>query len=238
MGLKPKHFWYGVLVIGFVLSFFFGVSPPKDWGSALSFMAPVETWWAAHAAHPLLAAFFAGLLFATVLIPEIWRSVRDHAFPSEPRPDWDLRDAINYLRIRSKWAIGRIYYSTGDDRLLEEDIDEILRDAASQGRISIGGRPAQTGVEALFSRGTEIKIPFSDLQSMSLDLTTIDDGTAPSGAVLRAYSQDQYRFLRVNRRQIYSEWPSAFYVRLFLDRTWKSRRLRITPDVAEVHEAL
>jgi hypothetical protein len=233
MGLKLKHFWYSVPVIGFVLSFFFGVSLPKDWGSALSFMAPLESWWTAHAAHPLLAAFFAGLLFATVLFPEIWRALRDHVFPSEPRPDWDLRGAINYLRIRSKWAIGRIYYSTGEDRLLEEDIEEVLRDVASQGRISIWGRPGQTGVEALFSRGTEIKIPLSHLQSMSLDLTTIDDGTAPNGAVLRAYSQDQYRFLRVNRREIYSEWPPAFYGRLFFDKTWKSRRLRIVPDVAE-----
>jgi len=62
MGLKPKHFWYCVPVIGFVLSFFFGVSPPKDWGAALSFMAPAESWWAAHAAHPLLAAFLCGII--------------------------------------------------------------------------------------------------------------------------------------------------------------------------------
>jgi hypothetical protein len=240
MGLKPKYFWYSITAIGFVLSFFFGVSLPKDWSSALTFMTPVESWWAAHAAHPLLAAFTAGLLFATVLIPEIWRVIKTHAFPSEPRPDWDLRDAINYLRLRSKWAIGRVYYttnSTGEDRILEQEMDELLRDAASQERIAIWGRPAQTGVEALFSRGTEIKIPSSDLQSMSLDLTTIDDSTAPSGTVLRAYSQDQYRFLRVNRREIYSEWPQAFYGRLFLDRTWKSRRLRIVPDVAGVHDA-
>jgi hypothetical protein len=80
-------------------------------------------------------------------------------------------------------------------------------------------------VEALVSRGTEMKIPISDLQSMSPDLT--------NGAVLRAYSQDQYRFLRVNRREIYREWPSAFYWRLFFDKTWKIRRLRIVPDVAD-----
>jgi hypothetical protein len=235
MGFKPKHFWYGVTVVGFVLSFFFGVSLPKDWGSALSFVAPVESWWAANAAHPLLAAFLAGLLFATVLFPEIWRVVRDHAFPPALRPDWDLREASDYLRIRSKWAIGRIYYSTDEDRLLEQDIDEVLRDAASQGRISIWGRPSQTGVEALFSRGTEMKIPYSDLQSMSLDLTTIDDSTAPNGAVLRAHSEDQYRFLRVNKREIHREWPPAFYGRLFFDKMWKSRRQRIVPDVVEAH---
>jgi hypothetical protein len=237
MGLKPKYLWYCIPVIGFVLTFFFGISLPKDWASALSFMAPVETWWAVHAAHPLLAAFFVGLLFATVLLPEIWRVLRDHLLPSEPRPDWDLRDAADYLRVRSKWAIGHVYYCTGEDRLLEQDIDEVFRDAASQGRISIWGRPGQTGVEALFSRGTEIKIPSPDLQSMSLDLTTIDDDTAPNGAVLRAYSQDQYRFLRVNRREIYREWPPASYGRLFFDKTWNSRRLRIIPDTAATPSA-
>lgn len=237
MDLKLKHLWYCVVVVGFVLSFFFGVSPPKDMGSALSFIAPIESWWAAHAAHPLLAAFFAGLCFATILIPEIWRVLKDHVFPPEPRPDWDLRDAVSYLRIRSKWAIGRIYYSADKDRLIEEDIDEILRDAASQGRISIWGRPTQTGVEALFNRGTEIKIPFPDLQSMSLNLTTIDDITAPNGAVLSRHSQDGYGFLQVNRREIYREWPPAFYGRLLFDKNWKSRRLRIIPDAAEAREA-
>jgi hypothetical protein len=237
MALKPKYLWYCVPPLGFVLTFFFGISLPKDWGSALIFLAPIESWWATHAAHPLLAAFFVGLSFGTVFFPEIWRVLKDHAIPSEPRPDWDLRDAVYYLRIRSKWAIGRIYYSPDEDRLIEQDIDEVLRDAASQGRISIWGRPAQTGVEALFSRGTELKISFADLQGMSLDLTTIDDGTAPNGAVLRAYSQDQYRFLRVNRREIYREWAPASYGRLFFDTTWKSRRLRIVPDVAEAHRA-
>jgi hypothetical protein len=220
----------------FAFLFLWGKSA-KGLGISLKLHGPVESWCAAHAAHPLLAAFLAGLLFATVLLPEIWRVLRNCSFPSEPRPDWDLRDAVNYLRIRSKWAIGRIYYSVGEGRLIEEDIDEILRDAASQGRIWIWGRPTQTGVEALFSRGTEIKIPFSDLPGMSLDLTTIDDDTAPNGAVLRAYSQDQYRFLRVNRREIYGEWPSAFYGRLFFDKTWKSRRLRIVPTIAEVDGA-
>jgi hypothetical protein len=235
MDLKPKHFWYGVSVIGFVLTFFFGVSLPKDWGSALSFLSPVESWWATHAAHPLLAAFFAGLSFATVIFPEIWRVLRDRAFPTEPRPDWDLREAINYLRLRSKWAIGRVY-SANEQHLLEEDIDEVLRDAASQGRISIWGRPAQTGTAALFSRGTEIKVPFLDLQSTSLDLTTIVHDDAPNGVVLRAYSQDQYRFLRVNRREIYREWPSASRGRLLFDKSWKSRRRRTIPDIVETYE--
>ena len=234
MGLKPKYAWYCFTALGFVLSFFFGVRPPKDWGSALSFLARTESWWEMHAAHPSLAAFFAGLSFGTIFVPEIWRGLKDYVFPREPRPDWNLPDAVSYLRIRSKWAIGRVYYDAVDGRLIEEDVDEVLRDAASQGRISIWGRPALTGAEALFSRGTEIKISIPDLQNMSLDLTTIVDGTAPNGAAFRRHSQDQYRFLRVNRKEIYHEWPAAHYLQLFFDRTWKSRRRMIVPEVAEI----
>lgn len=233
MGLKPKYFWYCLTALGFVLSFFFGVSPPKDWGSALSFLARVESWWTTHAGHPSLAAFFAGLSFGTIFIPEIWRVLKDHTFPSEPRPDWDLRDAVSYLRIRSEWAVGRVYYDAADDRLIEQEVDEVLRDAASQGRISIWGRLTLTGADALFSRGTEIKISAPDLQDMSFDLTTIVDSTAPNGAVLTLHSQDQYRFLRVNRREIYHECAPAHHLRLFFDRNWKSRRRRIVPEIVE-----
>ncbi|HZR76521.1 hypothetical protein [Bradyrhizobium sp.] len=138
MSLKPKHLWYCFTVIGFVLSFFFNVSLPKDWAATLNFVASLESWWAAHAGNPLLSAFFAGLLFGTVLAPEILRVFRDQMDSSESRPDCDLQDAINYIRTRSRWSIGRIYYRADQDRLLEEDIDEILRDTASQERISIG----------------------------------------------------------------------------------------------------
>jgi hypothetical protein len=237
MGIKPKLAWSGCVGLLGVLAWFNIFSWPRDSAAAMRWLNEIDEVVFRPAAHPTMFALVVGVAIGTILLPEIWRAVRDHAFPSEARPDWDLREAVDYLRVRSKWAIGRIYY-TDKGRLLEEDIEEVLRDAASQGRISIWGRPAPTGVEALFSRGTEIKVPFSDLQSMSIDLTTIDDSTVPNGAVLRAHSQDQYRFLRVNRREIYREWPSAFYGQLFFDRTWKSRRRRITANVAEAHEAI
>lgn len=237
MSFKPKHAYYGVVALLGGLAWFNIFSWPHDSAAAMNWLNAIDEAIFRPAAHPTMFALVIGLAIGTILLPEIWRVVRDHAFPSDPRPDWDLRDAVDYLRVRSKWAIGRIYY-TDKGRLLEEDIEEVLRDTASQGRVSIWGRPAPSGVEALFSRGTEIEVPFSDLQSMSIDLITIDDSTAPNGAVLRAHSQDQYRFLYVNRREIYREWPSAFYGRLFFDKAWKSRRRRITTNVAEAHEAI
>jgi hypothetical protein len=234
MRLRLKYLGTAFPIVASVLSFFFDFSLPKDWGAAQKFIPPVESWWTSHAAHPVLSAFFVGLSFGVVFLPEIWRVVRDQEFPSDPRPDWDLRDAYEYMRVRSKWAIGRVYYNDGrPDHLLEEDIDEAMRDAAVQGRISIWGRPTQTGTAALFSRGVEIQIPVNELPEMSIDLTTVDDVTAPNGAVFRLQSEDQYRFLRVNRRQIRREWPAASYLRRMFDRTWKTRRQRIVPDIAQ-----
>jgi hypothetical protein len=235
MRFKLKHLGRALPIVGFVLSFFFDFTPPKDLGAALKLIAPVESWWTTHAAHPLLAAFFAGLSVATFLLPQVWRAVRDHEFPADPRPDWDLREAFHYIRVRSKWSIGRPYYSDGrPDHLFEDDIDESLRDAAVQGRISIWGRPAQIGTAALFSRGIEVKVPVDALQDMSIDLTIID-GTAPNGAVFRLHSEDQYRFLRVDRRQLLREWPSASFAQLLFDKTWRSRRLQTVPNIAEAH---
>jgi hypothetical protein len=189
------------------------------------------------AAHPTMFALVVGVALGTILLPEIWRVVRDHAFPAHPRSDWDLREMFDYLRVRSKWAIGRPYYTGVHDRLLEEDICEVLFDAVAQGRLTLWGRPVPDGVDAMFGRGIEVKIAPLELRGKSLDLTTIDS-TAPFGAVLRQYSQDQFRFLRVDPREIRREWPPTNRIRLLFDGTWNSRKKRITPNVAEAHEAV
>jgi hypothetical protein len=33
--------------------------------------------------------------FGSDSIPQIWRVVRDHEFPADPRPNWDLREVIS-----------------------------------------------------------------------------------------------------------------------------------------------
>jgi hypothetical protein len=142
---------------------------------------------------------------------------------SKPRPDMDLSQAIDYLRVRSRWAVGRVYYNSSDDRILEEDIDQIIRDVAAQGRITIWGRPGVRSV--VFGEPTEIEIPRTEWPNMSLDLTTME-GNAPNGVCARGHGQDQYCRLRVDRREIYREWPRAFYGRFFFDKTWKGRKER------------
>jgi hypothetical protein len=227
---------YYVLLAASTVASYFGLSfLPSNWKAAEAMMDRTDTWLSVHAAHPMLFAIAIGLLFGTIIIPEGWRIFKVYAFPPEARPDWDFRDAIGYLIVKSQWAIGRAYYIDG--RLLEEDIYESLCDAVAQGRVSLWARPVPDGADFLFTRGTEIKLSPSNLDGMWLDLTTLD-GDAPYGATLRAYSGDRFRFLRVNKRQVCSEWPPANRVRLWFDRTCKSRRKRIVEDDSETYEAV
>ncbi len=175
------------------------------------------------AAHPTMFALVIGVAIGTVFIPEIWCVVREHMFPRSPRPNMDLNEAVKHLILRSQWAIGRPYYNRGSDRLIVEDINGIIRDAAAQKQITIWGRPNETGAGSIFGPATEIEVPATVWPNMSLDLTTME-GTAPKGVCARAHAQDQYCWLRVDRREFYREWPSASVVRLWFDKTWKSRK--------------
>jgi len=232
---KARILYSCIIGIGGLLAWFGIFSWPHDSVAAMNWLNAIDQTVFRPAAHPTMFALVVGAALGTILIPAIWRVVRDRAFPPDPRSDWDLREMVDYLRVRSKWGIGRPYYNAAQDRLLEEDVCELLFDAVAQGRLTLWGRPVPDGFDAMFGRGTEVKIVPSDLRGKSLDLTTIDS-TAPFGAALRQYSQDQFRFLRVDPREIRREWPPASRVRLLFDSTWKSRRKRIVSDAEEIPE--
>ena len=223
MVIKLKHVWYFVLTVLGVLAFFNVFSWPKDSQAAMKLLNAIDVVIFRPAAHPTMFALVVGLAIGTVFIPEIWRVVRDHNFPEEPKPNMDLQEAIDYLRIRSRWGLGRVHYSHNESRLLEQDIDEVIRDVATQGRIRIWGRP---GHDTVLGQPTEIEIPRAEWPNMTLDLTTMEGG-APDGVCARAHAQDQYCWLR---REIYREWSPASCARLFFDKTWKSRRNRIADE--------
>jgi hypothetical protein len=234
---KVRIVWSCIVGIGGLLAWFGIFSWPHDSAAAMSWINAIDQALFRPAAHPTMFALVVGVALGTIVIPGVWRVVRDHVFVPDPRPDWDLREAIDYLLSRSKWALGRVYFDTTRDRLLEEDIYESICDAIVQGRVSLWGRSVPEGVDTLFSRGTERKILSLDLDGNSLDLTTLDS-TAPNGAVLRRYSQDQFRFLRVNEREVRREWPPASRIRLLFDSTWKSRRKRIALDVVKARQSV
>jgi hypothetical protein len=110
MSFKPKLAYSGVVALLGGLAWF-NLSWPRDSSAAMNWLNAIDEAIFRPAAHPTMFALVVGLAIGTFLLPEIWRVVRDYAFPSDPRADWDLRDAVDYLRVRSKWAIGRIYYT-------------------------------------------------------------------------------------------------------------------------------
>src|SRR5712664_512424 len=105
MALKPKYAWYCIVAILGVLAWFNIFHWPHDSVAAMKLLNAIDEAIFRPAAHPTMFALVVGLAIGTILLPEIWRIVREPAFPPEPRPDWDFRDAINYLCIRSKWAV-------------------------------------------------------------------------------------------------------------------------------------
>ena len=236
MALKLKYAWWCVLAILGVLAFFNVFSWPHNSQAAMKLLTAIDAAIFRPAAHPTILALVVGLAIGTVFIPEIWRIIREHVFPSKPHPNMDLKETIDYLRIRSRWAVGRAY-SKNECHLLEEDIDTVIRDAATQGRLTVWGRPRETGVHAMFEPSTEIEIPRTEWPDMPLDLTTMVESDAPRGVCARdrAQGEDRYCQLRVDRTEVYREWPPAFYGRLLFDKTWKGRKQMIVSDTPAVH---
>lgn len=234
MRLKFKYAWGCFLAVCGALAFFGIFSWPHDSKAAMTLLDKIDNIIFRPAAHPTIFAIVIGLAIGTVMLPEIWRVVRDHAFPAKPHPDMDMALAIEYLLVRSRWAVGRIYYDKKKDQesyltgLLEEDIDQLIRDAAAQNRVTIWGRPADR--TRIFGFPTEIEINSSELGELPFDLTTMVDSDAPHGVVARRTNEDRYWNLRVDRREVYREWPKASYFRLLFDKTWKSRKRRICDE--------
>ena len=102
--MRLRFTWYGIVGVGFLLSFFGIIQMPKDWNAAMTALAPIEAWWATHAVHPSLAAFFAGLLVGTILLPELWIEIKPHIFPPALEPDIAAGEAFKLLFESSKLA--------------------------------------------------------------------------------------------------------------------------------------
>jgi hypothetical protein len=234
MRLEFKYIWWCVLAALGALAFFGVFSWPHDSKAAMTLLDKIDQAIFRPAAHPTMFALAVGLAIGTVLLPEIWRVVRDHAFPTKPHPNMDMARAIEYVRVRSRWAVGRPYYDKKREQidltgLLEEQIDTLIRDAAAQGRVTIWGRPPPAGI---FELPTEIEIKPSEWTEYPFDLTTMSDYDAPHGVAARdrRIGEDRYWNLRVDSREVHREWPAASYFRLFLDKTWKSRRQQIVDE--------
>ena len=128
------------------------------------------------------------------------------------KPDMDLLKAVEHLRDRSKWGLGRMYHNPANDRLLLEEIDSEFRDAAAQGRVTVWGRPRH-GPTGFLDLPTEVEIAAAMWPRLGLDLISIS-GETPHGACTHDIggTGEHYNWLRVNAGQVYREWPPAFIV--------------------------
>jgi hypothetical protein len=163
------------------------------------------------------------IAFGVLVLAYVFYSEAQRERGSKPRPNWDMLKAIEYLVTRSQWSIGRLY-SANTNHIILEDVDELIRDVAAQGRLRIWGRP---GHDTVIGQPTEIEVAQAEWPNLHLDLTTMED-EPPHGVCARAHSQDQYCRLRVDQREVLLEWPAASAVHRFFDKTWKSRRDKIT----------
>ena len=99
---KLRWLWYACIALGFIATYFGLLEPAKTWKSTTMLVESMETWWSAHAVHPIASAFFAGLAVSTVLLPELCLHLKPVLFPFKPRPDISAADAFLLILARSK----------------------------------------------------------------------------------------------------------------------------------------
>jgi hypothetical protein len=225
-----KFLWYALVAIGFVASFFFDLSIPKNWESTLSVLAPIETWWAAHATHPSLSALFVGLAVSTVLLPELWSQIRPHIFPPKLRPDVDGATAFKEIIAKSRRAKALIRtgqltiplryeshltgFEINEGRLKAQIADE-FHDFLRSGEITAWGTPdgRKPHQEIKPEEWSEIEIDFNDrdMDSSPSHVHAVKRGNRASGSAFG------YVWIRLCRKQVRGVFPLAWFPRKIKD---------------------
>ena len=211
--------------------------------AAVSTLAPVETWWAAHAALPSLAAFFLGLAVGTIFLPALWVQVRPHIFPLKLRPDVDGATAFKEVLAKSRRAKelvrpGKltvpVMYETHltefgviEGRLKAQIADE-FHDLLRQGDITAWGSPdgKKPHQKIKPEEWSEIAIDF-DEQDMNYNPPHVhavkrrNDGR---GTVFG------YVWVRLNRKQVRKAFPLSWWPRRIPNKPKEKRHLPKTGD--------
>ena len=218
--MRWRLIWYALVGVFFFASFFLGLSLPRTWTDAATAIAPIERWWSIHASHPLLAAFFAGLLLGTVLLPELWIQIKPHLFPLKPQADIAAGDAFMLLFSRSKLARNLVKKGMLTSAVMYEshltepqkiagrlrvELDDRIHSALADARLRAwgrldGGRPEQ-----------EIAVP--EWSHIAIDFSPRTLESSPSW--VHAYKRNQdprgrqiaYVGLRFNKAQLLHEFP-------------------------------
>jgi hypothetical protein len=217
--MRIRFLWYVGLAVFFLLSFFGVFSMPKDYPSALKMLTTIETWWSAHAAHPVAAAFITGLAIGTALLPELWIQIKPHVFPSPKRPDIAAGTAFMLLFERSRIAhdlveggtLKPVMYETHlseqekTGSRLRVELSRRLHDALANNTITAWGRT--DGAKP------EMQIAFTDWNNFEIDFSPRSLKDSPSW--IHAYSRGSdprgrrigYVGIRFCKDQLLQEFP-------------------------------
>src|SRR5215470_4694310 len=105
---RLRWLWYACVALGFLATYFDLPEPAKTWKSTTMLVESMETWWSAHAAHPIASAFFAALAGSTVLLSELCLHLKPVLFPFKPKPGISARESFlpNFApnKLKRKYA--------------------------------------------------------------------------------------------------------------------------------------
>lgn len=223
--MRWKLLWYSLVAAGLLASYFLNFDWPPSVGAVMAALTPVETWWAAHAANPLLSAFFVGIGFGTILLPQLWRQVRPHVFPIKLRPDISgpegFKSVLNQSK-RSKELIKKGLLTTplryeshlSKDEIIEGRLRKTLarefHDLLRLGEITAWG--TQDGKKPyekiLPDSWSTLEIDFSDFErSENPALHAVKNGNQSTGT---AYG---YVWIKFCGKELYNEFPLSWWPR-------------------------
>lgn len=226
---KGRIVWTLTVAVAGLLAWFGYSLKPDDWAAAKRMLGAAENWIEMHAAYPALATLCLGLLFGTVIIPEVWHALRDHMFPLKPRPDVDgataLKEIVRVSRRakelakqglklpKSGWPDYESHLTDSgiiEKRLKAQLVDE-LHDFLRLGDVTAWGTPD--------GRKPHQPIAPEEWSEIALDFVKREMEADPPHvhAVVRkglrngkAYG---YVWVKLNRRQVYRAFPRAWWPR-------------------------
>jgi hypothetical protein len=220
MPSKLRLCYYAALILFSGLAFFGLWTWPKTWDAVVSFLVPLEAWWTAHAAHPVLSAFMLGLVFSTGILVEVWRLVRPLLFPPEYEADVPAFLAFDSILTKSKWAkasaknwkmLAPLVYekSYPQEQVIENRVEHALKDAfhnlLTQGKITAWGKPDH--------HFPERKITETEWHSMKIDFHNREPRWHACAWTATQPSRISFIGIRLSQAQIDKVFPRSMIPR-------------------------
>ena len=211
--IGSKWFWRGILFI-WAAAEFFGYS--LDWRSTLDFMTTLEIDIINRGGDPIIFGFAVGLIFATWIVPDIWRVIRRRiALPERLNPpNWQvLRDALFWIVDQSAWMrwfeAQRASARSRELNMLQKLhlASNELKEKARNGEVEIRGRLAQQfgymTISTDFWRSVFIDLERDDHTLWRVKLRPGTERGLPTVPEIPDYAT-----LEVNEKKIKELWPA------------------------------